>query len=125
MYARWEMAPARVAAMVEVRGHMRYTPLATASSSEVGQGRCAETRAVGAVRSRLREGTIVEVADQESPMISASPSSTLETASGAVRAMRRPTRSTERVRIWLILIHDRLGRPFAQDRKSTRLNSSH
>ncbi len=46
-------------------------------------------------------------------MISPSPSSTVETSSGVDRAIRRPIRSTARVRIWLILIHDRLGRPLA------------
>ena len=46
-------------------------------------------------------------------MISPSPSSTEETSSGVAWAMRRPIRSTARVRIWLILIHDRFGKPLA------------
>ncbi len=46
-------------------------------------------------------------------MISPSPSSTAETSSGVDWATRRPIRETARVRIWLILIHERFGRPFA------------
>src|SRR3990172_5371091 len=49
-------------------------------------------------------------------MISPSPSSTEETSSGVAWAMRRQIRSTASVRIWLILIHDRFGKPLFSQR---------
>jgi len=55
----------------------------------------------------------IEEQDQESPMISPRPSRTFETSSGDACAMRRPILSTANVRIWLILIQERLGRPRA------------
>src|SRR5437763_1508147 len=42
-------------------------------------------------------------------MISFSPSTTWAVSSGEMRAMRRPSRSTASVRIWLIFTHERLG----------------
>src|SRR2546422_6885004 len=54
-----------------------------------------------------------EEQDQESPMISPRASRTFEPSSGDVCARRRPIRSTANVRIWLILIQERLGRPRA------------
>ncbi len=56
-------------------------------------------------------------------MISSRPSSTLESSSGDALAMRCPIRSVASVRIWLILIHDRLGKPRALD-SSVRGNSA-
>ena len=44
-------------------------------------------------------------------MISLRPSMTRSSSSSPARPSRPPTRSTARVRIWLILIHDSAGRP--------------
>jgi hypothetical protein len=46
-----------------------------------------------------------------------SPSTTCASTSGVQRPRRPPTRSTESVRIWLILIHERLG-SFGADNSS-------
>ena len=44
------------------------------------------------------------------PMISTRPSTTAASSSSEARPSRRPMRSTESVRTWLILTHERLGR---------------
>jgi hypothetical protein len=46
-------------------------------------------------------------------MISVRPSTTRASSSSEARARREPIRSTDSVRIWLILIHDLLVKPLA------------
>ena len=51
--------------------------------------------------------------NESQPIISLRPSTTRSASSSEARARRRPMRSTESVRIWLILTHDRFGKPGA------------
>src|SRR5712692_8502599 len=64
-------------------------------------------------RTKARPIHTVNCWDESYPIISLRPSTTRSTSSSEARARRRPIRSTERVRIWLILTHDRFGRPGA------------